>query len=127
MERPGAVTLKLAAAIAAVLYRLRPFLLILGLVSGGWFIVVVLDTNAASTTALLPLTVLLWVGLALSVASTLPRLPPAVVPGDGLLQRIKKRMSLAAYGLAFVAMLSLTGIVLVVSWRALGLLLVDPS
>jgi hypothetical protein len=123
MERPGSVTLKLAAAIAAVLYRLRPLLVVLGLVSVGWFIVAVLDTDAASTTALLPLTLLLWVGLALSVASTLPRLPPAVVPGDGLLLRIKKRWRLAAYGLAFAAMLLLTGIVLAVSWRVVGLLL----
>lgn len=127
MERPGSVTLKVAAAIAAVLNRLRPLLVVLGLVSGGWFIAAVVDTDAASTRALLPLTVLLWVGVALSVASTLPRLPPAVAPGDGLLLRIKKRLSLAAYGLAFVAMLSLTGIVLVVSWRALGLLLAENS
>lgn len=126
MERPGSVTLKLAAAIAAMLYRLRPLLVILGLVSGGWFIVAVLDTGAASTSALLPLTLLLWVGLGLSVASTLPRLPPVVAPGDGLLLRIRKRLRLAAYGLAFAAMLLLTGIVLVVSWRALGLLLTKP-
>jgi hypothetical protein len=127
MERPGSVTLKVAGALAAVLNRLRPLLAVLGLVSGGWFIAAVVDTDAASTRALLPLTVLLWVGVALSVASTLPRLPPAVAPGDGLLLRIKKRLSLAAYGLAFVAMLSLTGIVLVVSWRALGLLLAENS
>jgi hypothetical protein len=123
MERSGPVTLRLVAAIAATLFRLRLLLLIVGIAAGVWFVLAVVDTEAVSTAALLPLTLVLWVGLALAVAYTLPRLPPAVMPGDGLIRRLRTRLQQAAYGFAVIAMLALSGFVLMLSWRTLGLVL----
>lgn len=123
MERSGPVTLRLVAAIAATLYRVRMLLLVAGVAAVVWFVLAVVDTEAVSTAALLPLTLVLWVGLALAMAYTLPRLPPTVLPGDGLILRLRKRFNQAAYGLALIAMLALSGFVLLLSWRTLGVIL----
>jgi hypothetical protein len=121
MEPSVPVTLRVTATVAAALYRLRALLLIAGAAALVWLGLVILEPERASTSALLPLTLVLWVGLALSMAFTLPRLPPAIAAGDGLTVRFRKRLRQAAYGLAFLAMLLVGGFVLYLSWRAVSL------
>jgi hypothetical protein len=123
MEPSVPVTLRVAAAVAAVLHRLRGVLLVAGIATMAWLALVILDTDRASTAALLPLTLALWIGLALSMAHTLARLPPLVADGDGFRLRLRKRLEQAAYGLACLAILILGGFVLFLSWRALPLAL----
>ncbi|HUF72948.1 MAG TPA: hypothetical protein VMR74_08630 [Gammaproteobacteria bacterium] len=124
MEPSVPVTLRVVATVAAALYRLRGLLLIAGAAALVWLGLVILEPERASTSALLPLTLVLWAALALAMAYTLPQLPPAIAAGDGLALRLRKRLRQAAYGLAFVAMLLVAGFVLYLSWRALPLVIV---
>lgn len=123
MEPSVPVTLRVAATVAAALYRLRALLLIAGAAALVWLGLVILEPERASTSALLPLTLVLWVGLGLSMAYTLPRLPPPIAAGDGLAARFRKRLHQAAYGLAFLAMLLVGAFVLYLSWRAVPLVI----
>lgn len=122
MEPSVPVTLRVVAAVATALYRLRGLLLVAGIAALVWLGLVVVAPERASTTALLPLTLVLWVALALSIAHTLPRLPPTIAASDGMMLRFRKRLSQAAYGLTLVAIVSVGGFVLYLSWRALPLI-----
>jgi len=115
------VTLELSAALAAVLFRLRWFFLILGVGAVIWFGVVIANPTATSARGLVPLTLGLWAALALAVGYTLPRLPAAVAPGDGFRLRVKKRFAQAGYSLAIIAMLGLAVFTLLFSLRTLSL------
>jgi hypothetical protein len=123
MEASVPVTLKVVARISAVLYRVRHVLLLAGGAALAWFVYVVVASDGPSTAALLPLTLAVWVALALAMAHSLATLPPGITPGDGIIRRFRKRVRLAVYGLVLVVMLGLTGFVLMLSWRALGVIM----
>lgn len=122
MEPSVPVTLRVVATVAAALYRMRSLLLVAGAAAGVWLGLVILAPERASTSALLPLTLALWVGLALSIAYTLPRLPPTIAADDGVMRRLRKRLGQAAYGLTLAAIVAVSGFVLYLSWRALPLM-----
>jgi len=123
MEASVPVTFKVVARISAALYRVRLVLALAGCTALVWFTYVVFASDGASAVALLPLTLTVWVALALGMAHSLAALPPGIAPGDGLILRWRKRFRQAVYALVLVAMLVLTGFVLVLSWRAVGVIL----
>ena len=119
------VTLKLSiamASVAAVLFKLRRIFLVVGVVATIWFGIAITNPDTKSTDGLLPLTLGLWVALALAIGYTLPRLPQAVVSGDGFGLRVRKRLTQAAYVLAMIAMLGLAGFACSFSLRTVSLM-----
>lgn len=124
MEAPSRVTLKLIAGGAAVLFRLRVVFVVIAIAAGIWFGWAIANPATQSAKALIPLTVMLWAGLALGIGYMLPSAPQAILPGDGFWLRTKKRCVLFGYALAVLAALVLGGFALVLSLRALSLSLV---
>jgi hypothetical protein len=122
MEGSVPVTFKVVARVSAALYRVRVVLAVAGCTALAWFAYIVFVSDGASTVALLPLTLAVWVALALGMAHSLAALPPAIAPGDSLIRRFRKRFRQAVYALVLVAMLGLTGFVLMLSWRTLGVI-----
>ena len=108
---------------ARMLYRLRGVFLLVGIAAGIWLVIAIANPATASARALLPITLMLWMALALAIGYTLPDLPPNIASGDDLRLRIKKRVSQAGYGLAVLAMLGLSGFTLFLSLRTVSLVL----
>ena len=123
IEPHSRVTLKLTASMARMLYRLRGVFLLVGIAAGIWLGIAIANPATASARALLPITLMLWMALALAIGYTLPDLPPNIASGDDLRLRIKKRVSQAGYGLAVLAMLGLSGFTLFLSLRTVSLVL----
>jgi hypothetical protein len=106
---------------ARMLYRLRSVFVLVGIGSGIWLAIAIANPAIESRRALLPITLMLWVALALAIGYTLPQLPPSIGPGDGLRLRIKKRFSQGGYWLAILAILGLSAFALLQSFRAFNL------
>jgi hypothetical protein len=90
-------------------------------IAADWFVAVVLDAETHSSNALLALSILLWGGLALGCGWLLVRQPPAPEPGDRWLQSLRKRALRAAFVMAAVGLVALTGLVLKLSYSAVVL------
>lgn len=123
IKRSRLVTLDTVAMLATALYRVRLFLLAVGLIAAAWFVLSIIDSSAASVEALLPLSLGLWAALALGIGHTLTLRPPAIEPGDSFGRRLRKRLILVAYVAAVVAILGLGAIAVLFSVRALDLTL----
>ena len=106
---------------ARILYRLRAVFLLVGIAAGVWLVIAILNPATASVSALLPISLMLWVALALGIGYTLPQLPAGIASGDGLRLRIKKRAIQFAYWLAILAILGIGIFALLISFRAFGL------
>ena len=123
IKRSRLVTLDTVAWLAIALYRVRLLLLVIAFLATVWFVISVVDSSAASTRALLPLTLGLWAALGLGIGYTLTRRPPAIEAGDGLGLRLRKRVILAVYFLAVVAIFGLAASAVLFSLRAIDLAL----
>ena len=115
------VTLKAVASFATALFRLRGILFVLAAVAAVWFVLSLTNPNVTSARALLPLALGLWVALGLGVAYTLTRAPPRIEPRDSLSRRVRKRIGQLGYGVALAGVLTLAGIAILFSIRAIDL------
>jgi hypothetical protein len=123
IEAHSRVTLERLALMARMLYRLRGLIFVAGVAAGVWLAIVILSPDAASETALVPISLLLWAAVGLGVAYTLPEPPPRVLSGDPWPLRARKRVSQAGYLLAVISMLALGTIALFWSLRAVKLII----
>lgn len=108
---------------ARMLYRLRGVFLLVGFGAGIWLAIGIANPAVESSRALAPITLMLWMALALGIGYTLTHLPPSVATDDGFRMRIRKRFSQAGYWLAVLTVLGLSAFTLLLSLRAFGLLL----
>lgn len=120
-EATSRVTLRIVARTAALLYRIRLVFIAIAAGAGAWFGLSLVFDTGGSGRSLLALTVLLWAGVALGVACTLPRVPADVAADDRFGRRMAKRLQLAAYWLGFVVWLGLAAFAAVLTYRAFSI------
>jgi hypothetical protein len=120
-KRSRLVTPHGIAAVATVLLRLRYVLFIIGFAAVAWFIFLLANPEASSAEALLPLSLGLWVALALGIGYTLTRAPPGVAPGDGLGRRIRIRLLQGGYGIVVLGVVVLGAMAVLLTLRAFDL------
>jgi hypothetical protein len=121
MEAHSRVTFKLFARVATWFFRVRGVLILIGVVAAIWLAMVIAIPATASARALVPLSLILWIAVALGTAYTLPLLPPPIVAADGFWQRTRKRLLAFGYGLAVVAALALGATAVLMTVRAITL------
>ena len=121
IKRSRLVTLNTIASAATWLFRLRRALFVVGLVAVAWFAIAFASPEATSADALLPLSLGLWVALALGVGHTLTQAPPAVAPDDGFGLRLRKRLGQAGYVVVVVAVVALGALAVFLTFRAIDL------
>ena len=120
MEGGGPVTLQRLAAFAAFLARIRPIFFGAGIVAIAWLVFEVGWGTRGSARALLALSAVLGIGIALAAGFTLAVLPRGVRPGDGLGVRIRQRFARFAYVAALLLCLGLLGLATSLAFRAIG-------
>lgn len=115
--------LELFHRLSGFLLRLQLTIWLVLAASGVAFVVSVLRSDASQDLPLVSLVVGLWAALLIAVAHCFAKLPRAPNPGAGLFSRWGQRLKLGLLWLLGLGTILTLGLMIVISTRAIGLLL----